>query len=163
MLFRSDTPAGATAGCSGNAAGYTSLTQAVQVYAAKLGSVLYEAIGQALVSDAGLTAIWTAINASPWCQGCQGGHYPEALYGALGTPPDQTPAPPPITIKQTPVEAQHGISASNPYGDLESYGVAPLSLDGWSHLQDAVNTTFRERLNQSQAHRSRAWEALARG
>jgi hypothetical protein len=70
--------------------------------------------------------------------------------------------PPPV-IEPTVLETEAGISESNPFGDLQSYGVAPLSLDGWAGLQNAVNLTLRDRLDQSAAHRARAWAVLARG
>src|SRR3974390_2030429 len=34
-----------------------------------------------------LYGIWDAINSSPWCSGCQKGHYPIAWYNALGSNP----------------------------------------------------------------------------
>lgn len=47
----------------------------------------YDAVRAAFQQDAGLTAIYEAINSSLWCAGCQGGHYPVKLYNAL--PPTQ--------------------------------------------------------------------------
>jgi len=35
-------------------------------------------------NNKGMAAGFIAINASGWCKGCQGGHYPIALYQALG-------------------------------------------------------------------------------
>jgi hypothetical protein len=70
---------------------------------------------------------------------------------------------PPVVIEPTVLEIEHGITASNPLGNLDSYGVAPLSLDGWARLQDAVNVTLRERLDQAARHRGHAWAALSRG
>lgn len=40
----------------------------------------YTAVVEALKADAGLLAVYTAVNASPWCPGCQDGHYPVALW-----------------------------------------------------------------------------------
>lgn len=47
--------------------------------------------------NAGLLAIFDAINSSEWCRGCQGGRYPEPLWAAVfiaGPPP---PPAPPVT------------------------------------------------------------------
>lgn len=44
----------------------------------------YTAIVRAFVQDAGLAAIYQAINSSPWCKGCQGGQYPVDLSKAVG-------------------------------------------------------------------------------
>jgi hypothetical protein len=69
----------------------------------------------------------------------------------------------PIVIHPTPLEDDTGIAATNPYGDYGDYGKVVNTLHGWQHLQTAVAETMPERLRQSQTHRSRAWEALARG
>lgn len=44
----------------------------------------YTGIVHALQQDLGLSAIYSAINSSPWCKGCQNGKYPEALAAAAG-------------------------------------------------------------------------------
>lgn len=60
----------------------------------------YSAVVRAIRSNAGMQAIYDAINASPWCAHCQGGRYPIALYDALARQghipkPPQPPGPPP--------------------------------------------------------------------
>lgn len=47
----------------------------------------YVSVVQALRDDAGLEAIWQAVNASPWCSGCQDGKYPVALHDAIQAQP----------------------------------------------------------------------------
>jgi hypothetical protein len=49
----------------------------------------YTAIVRAFQQDAGLAAIFQAINQSSWCKGCQGGNYPEVLAAAAA---GKTPA-----------------------------------------------------------------------
>lgn len=44
----------------------------------------YSAIVRAFAQDAGIAAIFQAINSSPWCKGCQNGQYPVALSKAAG-------------------------------------------------------------------------------
>lgn len=44
----------------------------------------YAGIINAFRSDAGLDAIYGAINGSSWCKGCQGGHYPIGLSTVAG-------------------------------------------------------------------------------
>jgi len=44
----------------------------------------YTAIVRAFAQDAGLAAIYQAINSSPWCKGCQSGQYPVDLSKAVG-------------------------------------------------------------------------------
>jgi hypothetical protein len=61
---------------------YPSEGAMIALYADKLRSGLYQGIYDALRRGAQYAAIWKAINASPWCRGCQGGHYPTALYSA---------------------------------------------------------------------------------
>jgi hypothetical protein len=56
----------------------------------------YGKVIAAFQTDAGLLAIWQAINASPWCAGCQDGKYPIDLYNAChGGPTPPPPAPTP--------------------------------------------------------------------
>ncbi len=53
-------------------------------------------IVQAFREDAGLAAIFEAINRSGWCAGCQGGRYPEPLWAAVQeAPPAPAPNPQP--------------------------------------------------------------------
>jgi hypothetical protein len=44
----------------------------------------YTSIVRAFTDDAGLAAIFQAINSSPWCKGCQNGQYPVDLSQAVG-------------------------------------------------------------------------------
>lgn len=44
----------------------------------------YTAIVRAFAQDAGLAAIFQAVNSSPWCKGCQSGQYPVDLSQAAG-------------------------------------------------------------------------------
>lgn len=56
----------------------------------------YTAVVAAFVHDRGARAIWEAVNASPWCKGCQQGHYPVQLYDYLrgqGVPLPAQPGP----------------------------------------------------------------------
>lgn len=47
----------------------------------------YHAIVRALQNGTSLYAIWSAINRSPWCAGCQGGLYPRSFHDRLNNPP----------------------------------------------------------------------------
>lgn len=53
----------------------------------------YLAVVDAFVSNAGASQIWDAVNGSPWCSGCQNGHYPVALYNYLGGHGAPPPSP----------------------------------------------------------------------
>ena len=46
----------------------------------------YPGVVSALKQGNSLSAIYGAINSSPWCKGCQGGNYPEALASLVGNP-----------------------------------------------------------------------------
>lgn len=64
---------------------YRSVGDTADVYAMKFRSAIYDRIGDALRSDAGLSTIWQAINQSPWCRekdgsACQSGEYPNQLF-----------------------------------------------------------------------------------
>lgn len=67
----------------------------------------YPAIVTALRDTLGLSGIFDAVNSSAWCQGCQGGHYPQVLYNAIhagtGSPPaGNTGGQPPATAPGQP-------------------------------------------------------------
>ena len=145
-LAASDVPSGARADCSGSAAGYPSLDFAVNVYAAKFGTQDYEAIGKALKDDAGYQAIYEAINASPWCKGCQGGHYPEALYADLGTLATPAGEPGGETLQAAATKGVYGtqgpITPSDPSGAADTYGGTPTTHSGWGALRSAVNRSL---------------------
>lgn len=53
----------------------------------------YTAIVRAFQQDAGLAAIYQAINSSPWCKGCQNGRYPIALANQVSLPGSQSTNP----------------------------------------------------------------------
>ncbi len=96
------TPApGATTFNTTGVKNYVSFTQGVATLVSTLKSPMYANITKTLahakdtptptspnllVSKPSLAMIWTAINKSPWCKGCQTGKYPVALYkGQAGT------------------------------------------------------------------------------
>ncbi len=72
---------------------YPSVEDAAALYARKFQTLTYDAIGFALNAGDDLNEIFTAINESPWCSGCQGGNYPigiyQQLHGGAGGPPVQ--------------------------------------------------------------------------
>ncbi|MHB1853483.1 MAG: hypothetical protein ACYCSJ_01465 [Acidimicrobiales bacterium] len=51
----------------------------------------YTDIGNAFRAAPGMVRLWQLINASPWCGGCQTGHYPIALWTVAGKPSQRTP------------------------------------------------------------------------
>jgi hypothetical protein len=63
---------------------YDNVGDGVAQMARFLGGSYYTGIVRAFQQDAGLSAIYSAINASPWCKGCQNGQYPIALSNAVG-------------------------------------------------------------------------------
>lgn len=88
-LATSGRGAGATtcvAQCGSTSPIYEYATEAdgVAHMAAFLKGSFYSQIVRSFAQDAGLAAIFQAINASPWCKGCQNGQYPVALSKAAG-------------------------------------------------------------------------------
>lgn len=62
----------------------------------------YDAVRLAFQDGNSLLNTYAAINASPWCAGCQTGHYPIALWDYLaGDAATVRTVPPPITTKAT--------------------------------------------------------------
>lgn len=74
-----------------SAPSYPSVSAMVDLYYHKLTSLTYAGIGLALVAGDDMALVYKEINSSPWCSGCQGGHYPivlyEELYGFQIVPP----------------------------------------------------------------------------
>lgn len=62
---------------------YDTIEHGVAATVAFMGGSNSADIVAAFRADAGLQAIWQAINSSPWCSGCQGGLYPVELWKAL--------------------------------------------------------------------------------
>lgn len=87
--------AGCLAQCGGSSPIYAFPDQATGVAATAhfLQGSYYTRVVEAFKSNAGMGAIFAAINASPWCAGCQSGHYPVALYNAVGNPNAPDPGP----------------------------------------------------------------------
>lgn len=89
--------AGCLAQCGSGSPIYAFPDQATGVAATAhfLQGSYYTRVVEAFRSNAGLAGIFAAINSSPWCAGCQSGHYPVALYNAVGNPnaPDPGPGP----------------------------------------------------------------------
>ncbi|MHB1488245.1 MAG: hypothetical protein ACYCZM_11935 [Acidimicrobiales bacterium] len=86
----------------------------------------YTAIGNGFRAAPGLVAMWKLINASPWCSGCQTGHYPVDLWQAAGHPTQGThvgtPNPPqPVTGTTGTIGGANGIP-----------------VDAWALIQDDV-------------------------
>lgn len=61
---------------------YDSITDGVTANVNFLYGSNYNAVRAAFRANAGMMAIWRAINQSKWCSGCQGGLYPVYLYRA---------------------------------------------------------------------------------
>lgn len=87
---------------------YPTFAAGVKATASTLRQGNMSGIYYALTSGVDIQVIFTAINASPWCGGCQSGHYPVILYNYLhglgrfpntvvvaGTRPPPPPADPP--------------------------------------------------------------------
>lgn len=81
---------------------YPTLAAGVGATVATLELGYYTGIVAALRQGTTLAAIYRAINASPWCRGCQGGRYPVALAQAVAAGPGPAP-PPPAAIPTGPV------------------------------------------------------------
>jgi len=70
---------------------YPTVADGVQATWQTLEFGAYSSVVSTFRQGKSLTAIYDAINGSPWCGGCQNGHYPVALYDYLtgrgGGPP----------------------------------------------------------------------------
>jgi len=97
---------------------YPSDDAAARLYATKFQSAQYVKIGFTLELGNDLNAIYDAINQSPWCSGCQGGHYPIVIYNTLhGT---TTPVAPPRSTAPGGAAASLTASGHRGYADLRN-------------------------------------------
>lgn len=83
---------------------YPNIGSGINATWATLQGGAYTHIVSAFRNSASLGTIWSAINQSPWCGGCQNGLYPVALYDILKTGGHvPTPSnPPPAAAPKTP-------------------------------------------------------------
>jgi Putative peptidoglycan binding domain len=65
---------------------YPTETDGVDATAATLQGGAYSGVIAAFRGSGNYDAIWSAINASPWCAHCQNGQYPVALYDYINGP-----------------------------------------------------------------------------
>lgn len=96
-------------------------------YATLQGSS-YAAVRSAIRNNDSWSDIWSAVNASPWCGGCQSGLYPVALYDAIkagGHIPQPAPA---------------GGSGGNVPPAEPKAGVPGSVLTAWSGLKERTGS-----------------------
>lgn len=94
---------------------------------ATLRNGYYPAVVRAISRNEGMQAIWQAVNASPWCRGCQGGRYPVALYNDLSRIHNLPPQPPPPGPAGPPKPGSGG-------------AIDPQVQTAWDHLKWAGST-----------------------
>lgn len=125
----------AQCGSSSPIMAYSSATQgAANTASFILGNSSYASIVQAFRSDAGLQSIFSAINGSPWCSGCQSGTYPTALHAAAGGATGGTAAPPGAPAGSGPASGNYDPNA--PAFSLPVLGTIlnqgqELKIKGW--------------------------------
>lgn len=111
----------------------------------------YDAVVTAIRDNQSLTDLWTAINASPWCSGCQNGDYPVALYdyihggGKQPGGPGGSPPPPPAGPPPPGVQDNH--DAANNAWDSLATALTSGSQAQWRRYNDLL-TSFRGQLNR---------------
>lgn len=112
---------------------YPTVTAGVAATVATLRDARYLTIRDTLQLDAGLKALWQAINVSSWCRGCSNGLYPERLWEvAFGkhapTPPAASRQQPPPTWDWSAHIGEHSKALSGAAGKLEGVAVAMRHL-----------------------------------
>lgn len=84
-LATTEPAAGATTVNSAGVRSYPTPAAGILATAQTLKGSAYAPIVQAFRDNAPRADVWKAINASPWCAGCQNGYYPEAMVGPGGS------------------------------------------------------------------------------
>lgn len=106
---------------------YDTKTHGCRALALTISEPAYVHVTQAFLRTGTLTTIWQAINATPWCAGCQGGLYPVQLYDYIGGS----------------VVAQAPYGGTAPPAPVFAYGESTqdqLLLDMWAALTAWVQT-----------------------
>lgn len=85
----------------------------------------YTPIARALRAEATLVTIYQAVNASPWCSRCQGGHYPVDLWSLAGQPGGGTPALPVQPSGAAPQATPNVVTA---WGRLQTYSARDFDV-----------------------------------
>lgn len=142
-LAASDQIAGATPTPGFSEPSYPSAQAAADLYVAKFTSAKYADIGIALVQGTNLQSIYTAINLSPWCAGCQGGNYPAALWNEVKA----------AGSTQAPVTPPHQTGAAGS-ADARQVGLA------WSKLMRTLAITAPAEIRRVRAARGRIRKAV---
>lgn len=124
---------------------YPTTTAGAEATVATLRLSYYTGVVAALRGDEGYRAIWGAVNGSPWCRGCQGGHYPAALY-PLAVNPGQSPVGPVAGGAAGPVAnagAESGDDYSGTVGQFRSRWATAAT--GFAGLDTAWQSLTRRR------------------
>lgn len=115
---------------------YPSETAGVQALQATLEGGGYDAVLAAFRTNAPYGTIWTAINRSGWCSGCQSGLYPVVLYQHTGEGGGG-----PVSPNPTPQAAPAGGDAHNAYHFFLDYmnTQVPNYVTGLGWIEAAIN------------------------
>ena len=110
---------------------YPSEQEGVAATVATLNNGLYGPVLDALRKDAGLAAVFAAVNQSAWCSGCQGGHYPVQLWQAVNATaaPNALAAPEPgaaIRVTDAVARKDGGVYVLGEDGGVFTYRGAPF-------------------------------------
>lgn len=96
---------------------YPSIENGAAATVKTLSNGRYNDVLKALRDGTSLTRAFAAINQSPWCGGCQSGHYPIALYNYIidvqhghVPPPSPSPPEPPPAAPTSSKNRQHAKS-----------------------------------------------------
>lgn len=85
----------------------------------------YAGVVSSFRQDAGLSAIFKAVNSSGWCKGCQGGNYPNALAKVAGVSGG-------TAFPSSAASAPAGVNVSTPLGSFQLLDPAQTDkFKGW--------------------------------
>lgn len=110
---------------------YPTVEDGVAATVATLRLSYYDLVVKHLQTGAALVDIFSAINQSPWCGGCQGGHYPLVLWEfVMSTHADPTHVPgfPEYDVKMTDAVARKdgGVYVLGADGGVFTFHGAPF-------------------------------------
>lgn len=123
---------------------YPTVQDGVNATAQTLRGSAYNGVVSTLIDGSSLEDIWSAVNASPWCSGCQNGLYPVVLFNnihavATGPPP---PHPGPPTGTYPPPQVNATVAAWDNVRQAQGHGTSGY-LDTWTRIRTMMRRARR--------------------
>lgn len=116
---------------------YPTEPKGVAATVATLDGLSYAAVVDAFKNGGQLVSVWSAVNSSPWCSGCQSGHYPVQLWQAAQSTTGVTLTTSVASVSVSPTS----VTAHQAWEQLRWFGSTGLKdiVIGWEWITAAID------------------------